>query len=187
MPSRKLTEMVPRHEFTQACWIALAEERRAMIKSLLSRFTLERLGAVSCLRKGRYGTGTLKDDSPIVEPGSLASGLNTEGIWSKSFPSRMPGSSWNGLWGLGRSGSWILVKLDIKHDGGDERARRVDVREVEITELVSDLGVYPYNLWNRLAGQVNEWEVEHEKRYGSLKHLAETFRDDYALVRLLSR
>ncbi len=186
MPSQKLVELVPKRVFTQEKWIALAEERRAMIKPFLPRFTLKRLGKVQCVRKGKYSTGALEDDRPLVEPGGIASGLNTEGVWNKCYPVTMLKASWSGTWGLSRSGAWILVKLNIMRDLKDERVYKVGVHEVELLELINALGVEPCQVWGRLAEQVHEWEFEHNRLYESLEHLHSTFREDSTLIHYLS-
>ncbi|MDP2593716.1 MAG: hypothetical protein Q8P36_00010 [bacterium] len=195
MPSRNLQRLIARHIFTTEDWVSLLEERRAMIKPYLDRFTLEKLGDIKCLRNGGFSSHPLKDDSPSVSYFTATKehfSLETQATWGGDMhvlgydqTTQMPQQS---KWGLSRSGLWLLAIVSYYEERTPryyERARQVHISSVDLPDLLLRSKRRPQDIWEELADRVRTWLYHNESIYRSLKELDRTFQEDNSLYRAL--
>ncbi len=183
MPSTKGLEVfVRKNQLADEEWFGLIEARRELIKPHLDSFTLPELGALECMRSELSFTHMLRLDISTTT-GDERFSLKTQGIFHIqpwSAVERIPNSGyrpWSDyvncpdgtmrIWGLTRSGLWVLVTIGfVGEDGykgrGYERARAVQVAEAGLSTIVAKTKEKPQRMWEEL-GKVIKGFTEHRK------------------------
>ena len=177
MPSTQGLEMLVRkRSLSKNDWFALVEARRSLIKPHLNTFTLPELGSLECLERESFKHDLYVDAPKVI--GDKRFSLKMQGIfysqpWSaierdvKSGYRPGPGgvSVPNGImqiWGLARSGSWILAEVKFVGSAGYkgrgyERAVSVSVTEMDLPTIISKAKVEPEEVWRGLGKAIEEW------------------------------
>lgn len=178
MPSQRLKELVPKREFTHEQWFNLAEERRTMITPFLSRFTLDAFIDVKCLYHDRYNTYS-PSEAGISRP-------TTQAIWNRELPQPLlTRKDWNGMWGLSRNGTWVLVSFQIKREGFREFIEYAAIEETNLVRLSNEFKNVPRLALHLLDQQVHAWYLDHRKLLDKIKALHDIFAEDSELIGLM--
>ncbi len=193
MPSTQGMELLVRkNQLTDVEWFALLEARRSLVKPHLDTFTLPELGSLKCFRRELSFTHELRLDGPKVI-GDERFSLKTQGIFRPqpwSAIERIPNSGYRPppggvacpdgtmqIWGLTRSGLWILAEVRfVGEDGykerGYERAKTVEITEVNLPTIVSKTKEKPQRIWEELGKAIKEWVEFREGLYNQALNLA---------------
>lgn len=183
MPSTKGLEMfVRKNQFVDEEWFGLIEARHELIKPHLKSFTLPELGELECMGNAFNVTHMLKLDVSTTT-GDERFSLKTQGIFRTqqySAVERVPNSGYRPppggvkcpdgtmqVWGLTRSGLWVLVTIGfVGEEGykghGYERARTVKIVETDLPTIVARTKEKPQWVWEEL-GKVIKGFAEHRK------------------------
>ena len=194
MPSTKGLEVfVRKNQLIDEEWFGLIEARRELIKPHLDSFTLPELGTLECMRSETSFTHMLRLDIATTI-GDERFSLKTQGIlriqpWSavERIPNsghRPPPGGVNcpdgtmRVWGLTRSGLWVLVTIGFVgengyKDRGYERARTVEIVETDLPAIATKTKEKPQRMWKEL-GKVIKGFAEHRKSlYNQALNLAQ--------------
>lgn len=147
-------------------WADLLEARRRLMKSPLKAMKLHDLDSVSLL-EGRDGTyHSIFEDRPRLVRGSLP--LGTLGIfgsnqgYSEHLRDIPHGRIYRWYaWALSKNGHWLLAATDIRatkvRSRFEEKALRVEIRRVQMNELLERSRCTPENILKVLGKAVKEW------------------------------
>lgn len=182
MPSTKGLEVfVRKNQLADEEWFGLIEARRELIKPHLDSFTLPELGALKCMQYDIF-TSMLRSDVSTTT-GDERFSLKTQGIFRMqpwSAVERIPNSGYCAppggvncpdgtmrVWGLTRSGLWLLVTIGFVGEPGYkgrgcERARTVEIVETDLPTIVAKTKEEPQWMWEEL-GKVIKGFAEHRK------------------------
>ena len=185
MPPYKGLEMfVRRKQLTDEEWFSLIENRRELIKPHLDSFTLAELGSLKCLRSAHF-SHELRLDAPALT-GDKQFSLKTEGIFNAqtwSAVEKIPNSGYQPppggvnvrdgtmqVWGLTRSGFWILVAINFVGESGYkergyERAKTVNITEADLPTIVAKTKEKPQQIWEDLGKTIKSWAEHRESLY----------------------
>jgi len=173
-------------------WLELLEARRVLLKPHLDSVTLPSLGVVECLASSiaEYHFHSIRSDSPIVK-GDGRFSLETQGI----FPAAgqhiyTPNSGYHAppggipspdgvmlLWGLTRSGHWILAEIEFQglagHKGrGREKALSVDIQEATPARIVERTKSTAQAIWEELGRAIKRWLKNRQWLYFQMEEVA---------------
>lgn len=194
MPSTKGLEFfVRRKQPNDGDWFELIEARRALLKPYLDSFTLPELGSLELLHGDNF-MHELQVDGPTVIGDKQRFSLKTQGIFHKSLVAveKIPNSGYNSLrggegvyvpdgvgqvWGLTRSGLWVLVSISFVGEAGYksrgyERAKTVEIREVELYVIVEKTREKPLWVWKELGKAIKEYAEFRKELYDEALNLA---------------
>ncbi|OGZ32542.1 MAG: hypothetical protein A3H02_00150 [Candidatus Niyogibacteria bacterium RIFCSPLOWO2_12_FULL_41_13] len=194
MPSTKGLEVfVRKNQLIDEEWFGLIEARRELIKPHLDSFTLPELGTLECMRSETSFTHMLRLDIATTI-GDERFSLKTQGIFRIqpwSAVERIPNSGHRPppggvncpdgtmrVWGLTRSGLWVLVTIGFVgengyKDRGYERARTVEIVETDLPAIATKTKEKPQRMWKEL-GKVIKGFAEHRKSlYNQALNLAQ--------------
>jgi len=189
MPTDKNTALrilVRKRKIGEADWLKLIEARRALIKRHLDKFTLSELGASECLNDTGRRTYRL-DNKPLVDnrehPKVISKdkelSLKTQGIfciqpWDKikyDYPQihGFPGGIML-IWGLIRSGHWIIVEVRFKGTAGykhrgRELSETVKIEKTDLATIIARTEEKPIEIWKMLGEAVKKWTEKRKKLY----------------------
>ena len=194
MPSPKGLEMLIRKDQpTNEEWFGLLEARRALIKPHLDSFTLDELGTLHVLSKNRYEWHNLYLDSPVVH-GDQRFSLKTQGIFLNEANY---GNGWNGCgkgpqtklnWCLTRSGEWVLITINFTGWSPNyERAESIEIKEMDIATIVTNVGNDPRRIWESLGGWIRYWMRTRRELYNRALTLANIVETEEAVLSLIPR
>ncbi len=193
MPSTKGLEVfVRRSQLTDEEWFGLIESRRELIKPHLDLFTLPELGALECMRSESSSTHKLRLDVSITT-GDEQFSLKTQGIfriqpWSAI--ERIPNSDYRPspggvnypdrtmrVWGLTRSGMWVLVTIGfVDEDGykgrGYERAMTIEIVKADLPTIAAKTKEKPQQMWKELGKAIKSFMEHRESLYNQALNLA---------------
>ncbi len=194
-----------KNEIGEEEWIKLIEARRNFIKPHLDRFTLLELGKTKCLRKNYSGFDRdlcteLAFDNPeiISDDGELS--LKTQGIfncqsWDNikyDYPPshRFPGGTMQ-IWGLARSGDWIIAKIAFTGKAGYkhrvlETAETAEIEKTDLATIISRTGEKPIDIWRTLGNAAEEWKKKSKILYKHALKIYETFEIEDRLLALIT-
>ena len=172
-------------------WFVLIEARRSLIKPYLNTFTLPELGSLKCLCRASF-THELSMDCPEIG-GDEKFSLETQGIFYPqpwSAIERIPNSGLRPrpgdvscpdgimqVWGLTRSGLWILAEVRFVGEAGYkrrgyERAKTVVIRQVDLSTIISKTKEEPQKMWRDLGEVIKEWAEFRERLYNQALNIA---------------
>lgn len=193
MPSTKgLEVLVRKNSLTDDEWLSLIEARRELIKPHLDSFTLAELGSFPCLTSESVHYHEIKLDNPIVV-GEEPFSLKTQGIFDMQpwqAVERIPNPDYKRfhagarclsgtllLWGLTRSGLWVLVTVRFVgengyKDRGNERAESVEIIETDLPTIIAKTKSNPQDMWKKLGRAVKESAEKRENLYKMARNLA---------------
>jgi hypothetical protein len=174
-------------------WVSLVRERAQRLKPHLDRFTLNELGNVYCINGERLQEDTLTRDNPTVmsKEGHTLKTRGIFGIQPHDSIQTFPGTGfqpWPGgrrvpdgqkkLWGLIRTGSWVVVTITFigvpgYKDRGREQAMQVTIEETALESLIEKTSVPPREIWDGLGEAVQNWKAHREQLAHVAAHLAE--------------
>lgn len=182
MPSTKgLGMFVRKSQLSDEEWLNLIEVRRELIKPHLNSFTLPELGSLECLRRETFKHMLRLDISTTT--GDERFSLKTQGIFRVqpwSAVERIPNSGYykffgdancpDGtmrVWGLTRSGLWVLVTIGFVgergyKDCGYERAKYVEIIEADLLTIITETKEKPQEMWEELGKAIKDF-AEHRK------------------------
>lgn len=196
MPSHKndgirmLTERGPMHP---VLWHNLIEARRALIKPYLDTFTLPDLGSLRCLKNEADSPDpslhTLAADNPIIGLTGEPFSLKTQGIFRQAQPkiAKFPDNI-KRIWGLARSGEWLLAEVEIEKDIVNnvnyERALRVKIYEQTLEVIMFGLGVSYTDMWYELNESVRGWLRLRKKMYEDILEISRIIETEELLLSL---
>lgn len=197
MPSTQGMELLVRkNPLNDKEWLNLIEARRSLIKPHLDTFTLPELGSLKCLRSELSFTHELRINNPTLlmsKSGDERFSLKTQGIFRlqpRSAVEYIPNSGYRPspggvacpdgtmqIWGLTRSGLWILVEVRfVGEDGykerGYERAETVEITEVNLPTIMSKTKEKPQKMWEELGKAIKGWAEFREGLYNQALNLA---------------
>jgi hypothetical protein len=193
-------------QITDKEWLDLIEARRELIKPHLDSFTLPELGALECLRTELNFTHCLGNDLTITT-GDESFSLKTQGIfrvqpWEaiERFPNSgycpSPGgvkcpSGTMLVWGLTRSGLWILVTIGFRgEDGykerGYERAITVKIVETDLPTIVATAKEKPQKMWEALGKAIRGFAKHRKAIYEEALDLAQMVENEELAFSLIS-
>jgi len=183
-PYKGLEVFVRRKQLTDEEWFGLIENRRELIKPHLDSFYLSELGSLECLKSEGF-SHALRYDAPALTGDKLFS-LETQGIfrtqcWSavEKIPDsghQPPPGGVNVLdgtmqvWGLTRSGLWILAAISFVGESGYkergyERARTVNITEADLPTITAKTKEKPQQIWEELGKAIKSWSEHRESLY----------------------
>lgn len=180
MPSTKGLEVfVRKNQLADEEWFGLIEARRELIKPHLDSFTLPELGMLECMQSEGINHALSLDIS--TSTGDPRFSLKTQGLFRMqawSAVERIPNSGYRPadfscpdgtmrVWGLTRSGLWVLVTIGFLGEGGYkgrgyERARTVEIVETDLPTIATKTKERPQRMWQQL-GEVVRGFAEHRK------------------------
>jgi hypothetical protein len=160
-------------------WTTLIEVLCARIKPYLDSVTLFELGKVVILGSEPTVWHPLNNDNPEVSGTAGSLGLNTQGAFFRSTQEKEVRTASCDktvhIWGIGRSGLWILADVDIKINGsiGEsyEQASMVRISHKPIDELVQAAEISFELVWEALVGTLVEWKQALESRLDQIQRL----------------
>lgn len=184
-------------------WLSLIEARRELIKPHLDSFTLSELGSFEWLMaESRFGH-SLRLDVPTLT-GDERFSLKTQGIFSlQSYVERIPDKDHhpafgpircsNGIkraWGLTRSGLWALVTISFADEAGYkgrgyERAKTVDIVEIDLSTIFTETKVKPEQMWRDLGVAVKKFTQHREMLYNQARSLALMIEVEETMLRFV--
>jgi hypothetical protein len=205
MPSIKGLELLIRKsQPTDKQWVRLIEARRDLIKPYLDSFTLTELGTLECLRRETFKHALRLDISTTT--GDERFSLKTQGIFCVQpysavekipqsncfFPERCSGCS-NGkmrVWGLTRSGIWVLVTIDFVGEcgyknRGYERATDVEIVEADLPVIIKETKEKPQQMWEELGKAIIDFAEKRELLYRQVANLAKMVRIEELALSLI--
>ncbi len=176
-----LEMLVRRFALERDEWVRLIEARRDIMKPFLASFNFPELGSFDCMRSEVSSRHMLWLDDPTLS-GDSAFSLTTEGIFQVQpweAIERIVGSGYRGdsincpdgvmrLWGLTRSGDWIIVTIGFIGEAGYkgrgyERARTVTVVKANLSRMFMETKEDPNTVFSRLGREIKGW-AEHRER-----------------------
>lgn len=179
-------------------WLNLVKARHNMIKPRLDRFTLPELGDLECLQRYVWDH-SLREDGPKF-PGKEGFSLKTQGVFSvqpyeaeELSPGRMLGAKGiKRIWGLLRSGEWVVGKLEYVleagHKGqGYERAKVLTIKKTSLEQLIEETKEKPEVIWRKLGLTIKEWEESRKRLYEEALALARIVESEEEAVELIAR
>jgi hypothetical protein len=205
MPSNEGLRMLVRQSpLTVEEWYTLIELRRQRMKPFLDMFTLPELGALKCLKmeSGLHGLG----DRLIATVGDERFSLKTQGIFCsqpRSAVDRVKNSGYREgfgginvpdgtmrVWGLIRSGHWVLVTIDFVgepgyKDRGYERATGVDIVESSLPAILEWTKENPEEILRALGQVIKTWTERRREMYEQMEALAFSVRADEMILSLI--
>jgi len=176
MPSTKgLETFVRKKQITDEEWDDLIEDRRELIKPHLDFFTLPELGSLFCVKDGESCQHELKYDVS-VSTGDPRFSLKTQGIFRKQpwCSVKQPSIDRYGtmrVWGLARSGLWVLVTIGFIEEDKDShgfkvgRAINVDIVESDLSTIVRETNQEPQLIWEELGKAIQGWAESRKQIY----------------------
>lgn len=177
-------------KLNQADWQTLIENRRVRINQFTDSVTLRKLGDISFLG-GNSSSHTLRENDPVIL-GDEELSLDTQGIFSKAISihteikpkeTRFNRKFTYMIWGLTRSGEWIICTIQWKidygrNDGGFpyEEATDVAMRKTTLTGILEMIPKETaQRISERLYKEVKDW-VQNRK---DLLRYAENLKGEF--------
>jgi|GEM_PF-2540718 len=208
MPStnKGLKILIRKNKLNDKEWLDLIEARRQLILPHLDSFTLPELASVPCLRSEISFTHELRFDKPTLT-GDNRFSLKIQGIFRKqpySAIKRISNSGYQAspggvscpdgtmlVWGLTRSGLWILVTIDFVgeagyKDRGYERATTVEIVESDLSTIVAKTKEEPWQMWNELGRAIKGWRERRKSLYHEALALAQMVETEELALSLVS-
>lgn len=193
MPSTEGLEVLVRKvPLTDEEWLGLVAARRELIKPHLDSLTLPELGSLSCMRSETNFTHELRWDA-LTLLGDERFSLKTQGIFRVqpwSVVEKIPNSGFRPepgctpcpdgmkqVWGLTRSGLWVLAAISFVDQAGYkgrgyERARTIEIQEVDLPTIVAKTKEKPQRMWEELGKAIRGFADHREWLYEQARNLA---------------
>jgi len=184
-------------------WLKLIEARRNLIKKDLNSFTLKELGETKCLRKNYDGYDRelcvkLNFDNPEIITNSQELSLRMQGLfhcqsWDKikyDYPRGFSEGTIQ-IWGLARSGDWIIAEVIFTGTAGYkyrkfETAKTVKIEKVDLATIIAKTGEKPIEIWETLGESVKEWTERCKKLYEHVLKIRKTIETEDEALSLIT-
>lgn len=165
--------LIEKKKLTTEQWILLILDLQELIAPHIKNWKCSALKNMNVMRHEALYTShlTLEEMCWMGEPKVIAENklsLSTRGIFftAESNYGRISGNGTRLIWGLTRSGKWILAKLEYSvASRGDkyEKSERLWLAETDLNELVYTYGIKPQSIWDILSNEVREWNNSRER------------------------
>ncbi|MDD5068826.1 MAG: hypothetical protein PHS53_03895 [Candidatus Pacebacteria bacterium] len=180
---------------TEARFLSLLDELRNNMKPYLDTVSLAKLSEFKCLKDYVWEREVGRSVITGYEDGKSTADI--QGIFGKGEKISIPDTGHryssgtylcNGtipIWGLSRSGDWLLVNVSIVgaagyKNRGTEVVQAVRVDRVNITDLVKGVRLDPIQIWNQLVRTTQEWAESRERLWKTMLELrAQVVQSDY--------
>jgi hypothetical protein len=208
MPSTLgLVTLVRNKQLTEKERIELINARCNLIGPHLDSFTLPELGKFECLSSEGSRLHELGFDNSVII-GNSGFSLKTQGIFRNAWNARetIPNSGFQPygqggggcadgvrrLWGFTRSGQWVLVTIAYAGEPGYkgrgyERAKTVDIIEVDLQTLFTGVKETPQNIWIELGKEIKSWTDRRRHLYNQALVLAQTVEFEELACKLIPK
>jgi hypothetical protein len=207
MPSTEGLEMfIRKNQLTDEEWFDLIEARRELIKPHLDSFTLPELASLECMRSESH-THELSFDVS-TSTGDERFSLKTQGVFHMqpwAAVERIPNSGYRPgygqvgcpdgtmrVWGLTRSGLWVLVTIAFTgepgyKDRGREQARTVEIIEADLPTIARMTKEKPQLMWEEIGRAIKGWSEHRKHLYHNALNLARMVEIEELALSLISR
>jgi len=208
MPTDKDTALrilLRKNKIRKEEWLKLIEARRLLIKQHLNSFTLTELGKTKCLKKNsdRYDyklCAELDFDDPKIISDDDRLSLDIQGIfypqsWNKieyDFPPSQgfPGGT-KQIWGLARSGDWIITEVVFTGAAGYkdckyETAKTVKIEKTNLTIIIARTGEEPIDIWRKIGEAVKNWKKKRKELYDKAREIENVIKTEDKVLSLIT-
>jgi hypothetical protein len=193
MPSTEGLRMLVRGRKIDARqWVGMIEARGKLIKSHLDSFTLSELGDEILGERRKFLEAIAPNALKVA--GDKQFSLKTQGIFCKSsfsgwerVPESGPSEFWmTRVWGLTRSGKWILATIEHRGKRGYQEPTNVEIIEADVPMIISRTKENPKELWEKLGNAVKIFAKNRKRLYDEAENIASMVRIEELAFSLIS-
>jgi len=178
--------LVRRDQVTKDEWIKLINARKALIEPLMDKVSLKTLGDSWVSREGgfkireaSFKTFSLEFNNPLGLQGFFAEkgSIPTEELEKRIY----------GLWGITRSGVWVLVLMVSHLENHRFEMREISVLRSTPKKIMEELGISAKEVWDQLGIFVKNAVKERERLLDEIKNIKDIILAEDAVLSLIPK